>query len=241
MTNFKKKELSMSYPQSVKDQFLTLRTQGQTYAQIAGILKVSRHTLIIWGKAYKVQIDADRAIDQEDLINGLQLRRTQRLYILAELYHRVCREIEKANLTSRGVGTLVTMLLKLNTAIEAYDIDPAACDLTVQKTEPSDPLTENASLQAPETPELTDMVQKTEPKLNQDTPALRTEHSSSPEPSLPKPGPLSPEDLAAWIQVLENSIQILAQDPPTPEIQDRISKQQHLLAQYRNQLANATS
>ena len=124
----------MSYPQSVKDQFLTLRTEGHSYARIAPVLKVSRHTLILWGKAYKVQIDADRAVDQEELVNTLQLRRIQRLTLPAELYHRICRTIEKADLMAKGVGPLVTILLKLNTAIETYDIDPAACDLTVQKT-----------------------------------------------------------------------------------------------------------
>jgi len=218
----------MSYPQSIKDQFLTLRTEGHSYTQIAKVLKVSRHTLILWGKVYRVQIDADRAADQEDLVSRLHLQRTQRLTILAALYHRVCKAIEQADLTARGIGTLVTLLLKLNTAIEAYDIDPAACDLTVQKTEPPDSSPENTPLQPPETPELTPMVQKTEPKLNQDTLSSRTEHFSS------------STNLAKDIEILENDIQCLFQHPETPEVQHLIREKQELLAQYQSRLVNRT-
>jgi hypothetical protein len=69
---FFERSVAMSYPQSTKDQFLTLRAEGHTYAQIAKELKVSRHTLIVWGKTCKVHLDADRAIDQEALLDQLQ-------------------------------------------------------------------------------------------------------------------------------------------------------------------------
>ncbi len=183
----------MSYPQSTKDQFLTLRADGLSYAQCAQQLNVSRHTLITWAKEMKPQLDAIRAIHTESLLDQVQLRLHQRIILLAAQYHRVVQTIEKANLLAPGVSTLFTILLKLNAALDKYDIDPASLPIrenqcesvskpssnlpienctTLEKTEPpitQPELAENTELQPITNKELTTpnpTPPKTEPKLN---------------------------------------------------------------------------
>jgi hypothetical protein len=163
----------MSYSQSTKDQFLTLRADGLSYAQCAQQLNVSKHTLVNWAKEAKPQLDALRAIHTEALLDQYHLRLEQRIILLAGQYHRVAQTIEKTDLLARGVGTLFTILLKLNTALDKYDLDPANYLLQEpQKTEPP-----QASEPEPQKPQSQSLVntevtaqnpdqQKTEPKMN---------------------------------------------------------------------------
>jgi hypothetical protein len=163
----------MSYSQSTKDQFLTLRADGLSYAQCAQQLNVSKHTLVNWAKEAKPQLDALRAIHTEALLDQYHLRLEQRIVLLAGQYHRVAQTIEKTDLLARGVGTLFTILLKLNTALDKYDQDPANYLLQEpQKTEPpqaSEPKPQKPQSQSLVNTELTAQnldQQKTEPKMN---------------------------------------------------------------------------
>jgi hypothetical protein len=164
----------MSYSQSTRDQFLSLRADGLSYAQCAQQLNVSKHTLVNWAKEVKPQLDALRAIHTESLLDQYQLRLHQRIILLAGLYHRVAQTIEKTDLLTRSVGTLFTILLKLNTALDKYDLDPAAflIDQEPQKTEPpqvSEPEPQNPQSQPLVNAEVTTPnlePQKTEPKMN---------------------------------------------------------------------------
>ncbi len=171
----------MSYPQSTKDQFLTLRADGLSYAQCAQQLNVSRHTLINWARECKPQLDALRAIHTEALLDQVQLRLHQRITVLAAQYHRVVQTIEKANLLAPGVSTLFTILLKLNAAIDKYDIDPAS--LPIQNRQ--------SKIQNSSNP-----PEKTEPPLTQPEPlenlepqALAEKEVTTPNPDPPKTEP----------------------------------------------------
>ncbi len=184
----------MSYSQSTRDQFLTLRADGLSYAQCAKQLQVSRHTLILWAKEMKPHLDALRTIRTEELLDQVQLRLEQRIILLAGFYHKVCQTIEKANLLSPGIPRLFTILLKLNSALDKYEITPASsspltarlagrADLPTPETEqvlnidpgkiepPPTPEqeTENSQPQTPANTELKTPIpepEKTEPKLN---------------------------------------------------------------------------
>ncbi len=183
----------MSYPQSTKDQFIALRADGLSYAQCAQQLNVSKHTLINWAKEQKPQLDALRAIHTEALLDQYQLRLHQRIILLAAQYHRVVQTIEKANLLAPGVSSLFTILLKLNTALDKYDIDPANYLLQEpEKNEPTsdlpiqNPKSEIQNSSPPQTLVNPEVIppnpdpQKTEPKLNHSevSPSTRTEHVS---------------------------------------------------------------
>jgi hypothetical protein len=99
-------------------------------------------------------------VKYHQLHDQYHLRLEQRIILLAGQYHRVAQTIEKTDLLARGVGTLFTILLKLNTALDKYDQDPA-----------------NYLLQEPQKPQPQSLVnteltaqnlnqQKTEPKMN---------------------------------------------------------------------------
>ncbi len=176
----------MSYPQSTRDQFVSLRADGLSYAQCAKQLNVSRHTLIIWAKEMKPDLDALRAVRTEELLEQVQLRVEERIILLAGFYHKVCQTIENTSLLSPGIPRLFTILLKLNAALDKYDMDPASSPLTArlagrsessiheteqipnidpEKTEPPqnpEPETQKSLSQ----PLANSELEKTEPKLN---------------------------------------------------------------------------
>ncbi len=190
----------MSYSQSVKDQFLSLRADGLSYAQCANQLHVSRHTLIVWAKEMKPHLDAMQAVRTEELLDQVQLRLDQRILLLAALYHKVRQTIESANLLAPGIPRLFTILLKLNTALDKYEITPAssspltarlagraepsAPEIPEEKIEPPphlEPKTQNIATQSPENKEFI----KTEPKLNHpEAFSLPIQNSSNPEPRI---------------------------------------------------------
>ncbi len=116
----------MSYPQSTRDQFVSLRADGLSYAQCAKQLNVSRHTLIIWAKEVKPDLDALRAVRTEELLEQVQLRVEERIILLAGFYHKVCQTIENTSLLSPGIPRLFTILLKLNSALDKYEMNPAS-------------------------------------------------------------------------------------------------------------------
>jgi hypothetical protein len=150
----------MSYPQSVKDQFLALRADGLSYAQCAKQLQVSRHTLIIWAKELKPHLDALRAIRTEELLEQVQLRLEERIILLAGFYHKVCQTIENASLLAPGIPRLFTLLLKLNSALDKYEMASASPPLTARLASRAEPSIEN-------TPQIPDTdSQKIEPPQN---------------------------------------------------------------------------
>jgi hypothetical protein len=172
----------MSYPQSTRDQFLSLRADGLSYAQCAKQLNVSRHTLILWAKEMKPDLDALRSVRTEELLEQVQLRVDQRIILLAGFYHKVCQTIENTSLLSRGIAPLFNILLKLNAALDKYEVDPASLKLTARLAGRAEPST--AETEPP--PEI--VHEKTEPPL-----------TSEPEAPIAPPQPLINSELATPI------------------------------------------
>jgi hypothetical protein len=195
----------MSYPQSTRDQFLSLRADGLSYAQCAKQLNVSRHTLINWAKDLKPQLDAIRTVRSEEVLEKVQLRLEQRILLLADLYHRIYQVLAHNNLRDSGIGPLFTALLKLNTALDKYELDSSSPSLAkhpfgitarlagrveagIEETLQT-PSTDPEKIELPLTPEpetpktasqplVNSELEKTEPKLNHLKTLTNSEHSS---------------------------------------------------------------
>ena len=89
--------------QETQQKFITLRTQGRTYARIAEELKVSQRTLIDWSRKFQFEIQNGRAIEREALRERYLAQGEEQARQLGERL----REVE-AVLATRPVADLST-------------------------------------------------------------------------------------------------------------------------------------
>lgn len=94
------------HDQRVQQQFIELRVQGRSYARIAEELKVSRRTLIDWGRKFQFEIHNARVVEREAL-------RERYLSSTEEMVRRLGEQLQRveAELAKRDVAELSTMRL----------------------------------------------------------------------------------------------------------------------------------
>ncbi len=94
------------YDSKTQQQFVELRVQGRSYARIAEELKVSRRTLIEWGRKFQFEIHNARVVEREAL-------RERYLSTTEELVRRLGEQLQRveAELAKRDMAELSTMRL----------------------------------------------------------------------------------------------------------------------------------
>lgn len=75
--------------QETKDKFLQLRAEGVSYEKISKMLKVSKPTLIEWGKSYKNAIEQLKAIRYEQILEKYKVTSENRI-------ERIAKELQTA-------------------------------------------------------------------------------------------------------------------------------------------------
>lgn len=94
------------HDQKMHQQFVELRIQGRSYARIAEELKVSKRTLIEWGRKFQFEIHNGRVVEREAL-------RERYLSSIEEMVYRLGEQLQRveAELAKRDIAELSTMRL----------------------------------------------------------------------------------------------------------------------------------
>lgn len=104
-------------------QFIELRAENVSYAEIAKQIKVSKTTLVNWAKDCELEIENRRAITLEALNEQYKVGQQHRLQMWSEQLEAVRTELKKRGLkdvpTVKLIELLDTLSEKLKT--EAYD------------------------------------------------------------------------------------------------------------------------
>jgi hypothetical protein len=167
------------HPTTTQTQFLTLRSQGLSYDNIAKELRVSKHTLLDWAKEFRPPIDAHL----QAALQTYHAAITHRAEALAQQFQIIAQNITTCDFKSSTYPRLVNLLLRLHKALQEFDFNPAAVPEDSTKTAPtaSSPRTEHS---VPSDPGRT----KTAPTPSSPPTehyAPSTEHSSSPKTAPP--------------------------------------------------------
>jgi hypothetical protein len=123
----------MSHPTTTQTQFLTLRSQGLSYDNIAKELRVSKHTLLDWARDFRPPIDAQLQSALQTYHAGL----THRAEALAQQFQIIAQNITSCDFKSNAYLRLVNLLLRLHKALQEFDFNPAAVPEDSTKTAPN--------------------------------------------------------------------------------------------------------
>ena len=100
----------------VKEKFIYFRSRGMSYGEIARKIKVSKTTLVNWGKELNEEISTLSSEYKNELREKYQVSDIQRLEFLGERFKSIQEEIAK-----RGLGDLkISQLLGLEAKYLKY-------------------------------------------------------------------------------------------------------------------------
>jgi hypothetical protein len=122
----KEGDQTMAADPSLHEQFIQLRAEGQTCAEIAQELNLSRHTCVNWTKKFKLEIAALRAVYLEALQTEFLVRAEQRIELIGSRFKSINDEVNRRDLTRLPTDKLFILLLKFNAALRREDLDPYA-------------------------------------------------------------------------------------------------------------------
>ena len=103
--------------QETVQQFIHLRSQGWTFDRIAAELKVSKPTLIEWGRRHQFEIQNLRAIETEALAEKCLASRQKRWEQLGGQFKRLEDELAKRSLDTIPTGQLLSLASKLRAEV----------------------------------------------------------------------------------------------------------------------------
>jgi hypothetical protein len=174
------------HPTTTQTQFLTLRSQGLSYDNIAKELRVSKHTLLDWAKEFRPPIDAQL----QSALQTYHAAITHRAEALAQQFQTIAQNITTCDFKSSAYPRLVNLLLRLHKALQEFDFNPAAVPEDSTKTAPtaSSPRTEHQALctehSVSSDPQRTISAPESSLELVSSPP---TEHSAYPIRNVPSP------------------------------------------------------
>lgn len=96
------------YDSKTQQQFVELRMRGVSYARIAEELKVSRRTLIEWGRKFQFEIHNGRIVEREALRERYLASTEEQVRRLGEQLQRVEAELAKRDLAELSTMRLFT-------------------------------------------------------------------------------------------------------------------------------------
>ena len=98
--------------QTDKERFIEKRAEGLSYADIAVALKVSKPTLIAWGKELQRDIGNARTLRMDELFEKYAVAKSKRVEVFGERLNAVLAELETRTLANVGTVSLLTLALK---------------------------------------------------------------------------------------------------------------------------------
>ncbi|MHB8771296.1 MAG: helix-turn-helix domain-containing protein [Syntrophales bacterium] len=95
-----------------KERFIELRAEGRSYADIAAALKVSKPTLIAWGKELQRDIGNARTLRMDELFEKYAVAKAKRVEVFGTHLNAILAELSTRNLASIATSSLLTLALK---------------------------------------------------------------------------------------------------------------------------------
>ncbi|MFZ2399631.1 MAG: hypothetical protein WAW31_13325 [Smithella sp.] len=95
-----------------KENFIVLRAEGRSFADIADILKTSKPTLINWSKELSRDIQNARTIRMDELFEKYAVAKLRRVEVFGERLNAILTELDKRDLTDVNTTSLLTLALK---------------------------------------------------------------------------------------------------------------------------------
>lgn len=95
-----------------KERFIELRAEGRSYADIAVALKVSKPTLIAWGKELQRDIGNARTLRMDELFEKYAVAKAKRIEVFGTHLNAILAELGTRNLANIATSSLLTLALK---------------------------------------------------------------------------------------------------------------------------------
>lgn len=107
-----------------KQQFITMRIEGQSFEAIAKSLSISKSHLVEWNKETETRtaINEGLAIRLNDTVRTLEMGKQARLSAMLKTYKKVIEEIEKRDLSDVSTEKLIQLSVLLNQKINDQNI-----------------------------------------------------------------------------------------------------------------------
>lgn len=106
-----------------KQQFITMRVEGNSFEQIAKALSIEKPNLIQWNKERETRnaINEGLAIRLNDEVRTLEMGKQNRLSAMLKIYKKVINEIEQRDLSDIATDKLIQLSVLLNQKINAQN------------------------------------------------------------------------------------------------------------------------
>jgi len=117
----------------IKERFLELRAQGLSFYKIAQELKVSKQTLINWGKEFKLELDNLKAFEMDKLQKEYHIAKTERIKLFGEKIKKINKELDNKELKNLSIEKLLDYLLKFTNELKKEE-----SEITFAKESPYD-------------------------------------------------------------------------------------------------------
>lgn len=102
-----------------KERFIELRAENRSYADIAVALKVSKPTLIAWGKELQKDILNARTLRMDELFERYAVAKSKRVEVFGKRLEAIMTELDKRDLSDCLTPTLLTLALKYGESLKA--------------------------------------------------------------------------------------------------------------------------
>ena len=108
-----------------KERFVELRAEGRSYADIAVALKISKPTLIAWGKDLQKEISNARTLRMDELFEKYAVAKSKRVEVFGERLEAIMDELKRRNLGDVPTTTLFKMALEYGHIVTGKQIGRA--------------------------------------------------------------------------------------------------------------------
>jgi len=102
----------------IQQQFIELRVQGRSFARIAEELKVSKRTLIEWGRKFQFEIHNARVVENEALRERFLASREEQVRRLGERLAEIEAELQKRSVAELSTPRLFALAESLRRQIQ---------------------------------------------------------------------------------------------------------------------------
>ena len=101
-----------------KENFIALRAEGRSFADIADILKTSKPTLINWSKELSRDIQNARTLRMDELFEKYAVAKAKRVEAFGERLKAILAELDKRNLDEVPTAVLLGLALKYGESLK---------------------------------------------------------------------------------------------------------------------------
>jgi DNA-binding Lrp family transcriptional regulator len=102
-----------------KERFIELRAEGRSYADIAVALKVSKPTLIAWGKELQKDILNARTLRMDELFEKYAVAKSKRVEVFGKRLEAIMAVLDTRDLSDCPTPTLLALALKYGENLRA--------------------------------------------------------------------------------------------------------------------------